>query len=222
MDPYDIHGKTRIIKNLANLSITASSIMSNLTPKNPVREEFSGLMHDIRYHIELVNIFHPLDDSIKKFTKSSDMKDDAIVIFVTRVDRNIRKSFVTMTLFSLETILKIIAKHHGIKIPENNVIDKYKKIMRYFETYSEEKGNLIKILHYTRNTLHNGDRVDQEAHLQYKGKLFNFIPKQKQKEEEKLESIDWFNLIFLLQDLFDIFLEIIKSKNYSLTWDIIW
>lgn len=217
MDPYDINGKTRIIENLANLSIKASSIMSNLPPKNPVREEFSGLMHDIRYHIELVNIFHPLDDSIKKFTKSSDMKGDAIVTFVTRVDRNIRKSFVTMTLFSLETILKIIAKHHGIKIPKNKVIDKYKKTMRYFKIYSEEKENLIKILHYTRNTLHNGDRVDQESHLQYKGKSFNFIPKQKQKEEEKLESTDWFNLIFFLQDLFDIFIEIVKSKKYSLT-----
>lgn len=216
MDPYSIDGKDRIIEELAKLSTKASLIMKNLPSKNPIREEFSGLMHDIRYHIELVNIFHPLDDSIKRFTKSSDMNGEAVIVFVTRTDRNIRKSFVTLTLFSLETILKIIAKYHEIKINENNTGENYKKTMEHFDVYSQEKENLVKILHYTRNTLHSGDRVSRESHLSYKGKMFHFIPNDKQKEEYQLESTNWFNLIYFLQELFDMFNQIINSEKYCL------
>lgn len=215
MDPYDNDGKIRIIAELANLIINISSIVPNHSDKNPVKLELSGLMHDILYHKELVTIFYPLDDHIEKCINNSKMNKQAAINFVTHIDRNIRKSFVTFTLFSLETILKIIAKHHGVKIPRNNIICKYKIVMKYFDVYSEDNENLVKILHYTRNTLHNGDRVDLEAHIPYKGKIFHFVPKEKQKKDQKLESTYWFNLTYFFLQLLDIFSQITMSKKYS-------
>jgi len=216
MDPYDKTGKIKIIEEFANLIIKTSSIRQNHSDGNSINLELSGLMHDMFYHKELVTIFHPLNDYIEKCVDDYGMNKPAAIISVTRADRSIRKSFVTFTLFSLETILKIIAKHHGIKIPRNNTIDKYKIIMKYFDVYSEENNNLVKILHYTRNTLHNGDRVDQESHIPYKGKIFHFVPKEKQKKEEKLESTYWFNLTYFFLQLLDIFDQITMSKKYSL------
>ena len=217
MYPYNLDGKNRIQYNLANLVIKTSSMIQNHPPITPVELELSGLMHDIRYHIELVSIFHPPDDYLKKCMAEFNMNESAASIFVSRADRNIRKSFVTLTLFSLETILKIIATEHKISIPENNVISKYVIVMKYFDVYSEDNENLIKILHYTRNTLHNGDRVNKKSHISYNGKIFDFIPRQQEnhKENRSLESTRWDYLTYFFQQLLDIFYEITKSQKYS-------
>jgi len=216
MYPYDNDGKERILINLANLILKISPMILNKPAKTSVELELSGLMHDIRYHMDLVTIFHPLDEYRKKCIANFNLNEEAAQVFVSRADTNIRKSFITLTLFSLETILKIIAEYHKISIPESDIIKKYKLVMKYFDIYSKENENLVKILHYTRNTLHSGDRVDKESHLSYNGKIFDFMPKEKQKEKRALESTNWNYLTYLFQQLLDIFNQITTSQKYKL------
>jgi len=216
MYPYDNAGKERILESLADLILQISPMILNKPGKTSVELELSGLMHDIRFHSELVTIFHPIDEYYKKCITDYYLNEKAAHIFVSRADRNIRKSFVTLTLFSLETILKLIATHHKISISKENTICKYKSVMKYFDIYSEENENLVKILHYTRNTLHNGDRVDKEAHISYQGKIFDFVPKEKQKGKYVLESTTWNYLPYFFQQLLEIFRKIIISQKFTL------
>ena len=199
-----------IKNNLSNLMKISSSAMQKHSPKNPIRLEFSGLVHDICYHIELVDHFYPLDVFLKKFLNKHNHNKDVAEIFVSRADRSIRKSLITMTLFTLETIIKIIAKHHKITIPENSTVGKYVKIMKYFDIYSKENEDLVNILHYTRNTLHNGERVDKKGHLSYMGTVYDFVKGQ------DINSTDWTHLTFLIQQLLYIFKQIIESPKYTL------
>ena len=199
-----------IKNNLLNLMKMSSSAMQKHSPKSLVGLEFSGLVHDIRYHMELVDHFYPLDIFLKKFLIEHNPNKDVAEIFVSRADRSIRKSLITMTLFTLETILKIIAKHHKITIPKNSTVSKYTKIMKYFDIYSNENRNLVNILHYTRNTLHNGERVDKEDHLIYMGTTYDFVKGQ------NINSTYWTHLTFLIQQLLYIFKQIIDSPKYTL------
>ena len=137
MYPYDNDGKERILINLANLILKISPMILNKPAKTSVELELSGLMHDIRYHMDLVTIFHPLDEYRKKCIANFNLNEEAAQVFVSSADTNIRKSFITLTLFSLETILKIIAEYHKISIPESDIIKKYKLVMKYFDIYSK-------------------------------------------------------------------------------------
>jgi len=192
--------------------------MNSLYPKTSIALEFSGLMHDIRYHRELVNVFYPLEVYYQKLITEFNLNEEAVKIAVSRTDRNMRKSFVTLTLFSLETILKHIAKYHEISFQNNNTISLYVSVMKYFDIYSKNNENLVKILHYTRNTLHNGDRVDKEAHLSYNEKTFDFIPNPDltQKDRKQLDSTKWDYLTYLFQQLLEVFQQIIISPKYTL------
>jgi hypothetical protein len=199
-----------IKNNLLNLMKISSSAMQKHSPKSLVGLEFSGLVHDIRYHMELVDHFYPLDIFLKKFLIEHNPNKDVAEIFVSRADRNIRKSLITMILFTLETIIKIIAKHHEIIIPENSTVGKYIRVMKYFDIYSKENKDLVNILHYTRNTLHNGERVDKESHQSYMGTTYDFVKGQ------DIKSTDWTHLTFLIQQLLYIFKQIIESPKYTL------
>ena len=199
-----------IKNNLLNLMKISSSIMQKHPRKNPIRLEFSGLVHDIRYHMELVDHFYPLDVFLKDFLNQHNPNKGAAKIFVSRADRSIRKSLITMTLFTLETILKIIAKHHKITIPKKSTVSKYTNIMQYFDIYSDENRNLVNILHYTRNTLHNGERVGKEDHLTYMGTTYDFVKGQ------NINSTSWTHLTYLIQQLLYIFKQIIESPKYTL------
>jgi hypothetical protein len=199
-----------IKNNLLNLMKISSSAMQKHSPKNPVRLEFSGLAHDIRYHMELVDHFYPLDIFLEKFLNEHNSNKDVAEIFISRADRSIRKSLITMILFTLETIIKIIAKHHKIIIPENSTVGKYTKIMKYFDICSKENKDLVNILHYTRNTLHNGDRVDKESHQNYMGTTYDFVKGQ------DIKSTYWNHLTFLIQQFLYIFKQIIESPKYTL------
>jgi len=83
--------------------------------------------------------------------------------------------------------------------------------MDYFEIDHEEYEDLLKIFHYTRNTLQSGTHITKDAEpWMYKGKTFTFKIGQK-----KVEHTSWHYFTYFTSEIIEIFEKIYKSPKFN-------
>lgn len=176
--------------------------------------EISGLMHQMTYFSILVQMFYPLETTFERMrlNPTNPNNDDTIKSQVLMIDFANRKSFLVLTAFSLETLLKVIAKKYSIYLdPRDSITKNYLKVMDYFEIEHEEYEDLLKIFHYTRNTLHSGTHITKNSGpLRYKGKTFTFEIGQK-----NVEHTSWNYFTYFTSEIIEIFEKIYKSPKFN-------
>lgn len=173
--------------------------------------QLSGLMHLLVYFDIQVGLLYPLKSTIEHLKQSQPNADEAIIInHVTFIDLTCKQSFVVLTAFSLETILKFIADKYKITINDRDSISKqYCTVMQYFDVEIGERDALLDIFYWTRNTLHHGGKVTKAGQRKYKGGNFDFITGKIMKHAE------WEYFTYFVNDIIDIIQEILKSQKFT-------
>ena len=176
--------------------------------------EISALMHQMTYFSTLVQLFYPLETTFErmKLNPTNPNDDETIKAQVIAIDFNCRKSFLVLTAFSLETLLMAIAEKHSISLnPRDSITKNYLTVMDYFEIDHGEYEDLLKIFHYTRNTLHSGTKIKKSSPpLTYKGKTFTFEIGQK-----FMEYTTWNYFTYFTSEIIEIFEKIYKSTKFN-------
>lgn len=176
--------------------------------------EISSLMHQFTYFGTLIHLFYPLEKTFEMINqiKSNPNSEETTTVQVQAIDFCNRKSFVGLTLFSLETLLGVIAEKHEILFNSNDSITKkYLKVMDFFDIEHMEYENLLKIYHYTRNSLHSGTKIKKEwGPYTYKGKEFSVKIGQKY-----VEHTTWNYFTYFTSEIIGIFEKIYQSSKFK-------
>lgn len=174
--------------------------------------EISSLMHQFTYFSTLVYSFYPLEKTFEMMDQINPNNEKTTIVQVREFDFCNRKSFVVLTSFSLETLLNVIAERHSILFkPKDSITKKYLTVMDFFEIDHGEYENLLKIFHYTRNSLHSGTKIKQDwGPFSYKGKEFSVKIGQ-----EYVEHTTWNYFTYFTSEIIGIFEKIYKSKNFK-------
>jgi len=176
--------------------------------------EISSLMHQFTYFGTLVHSFYPLERTFEMIdqTNSNPNSEETTMVQVQAIDFCNRKSFVVLTSFSLETLLDVIAEKHKILFnSRDSIVNKYLKVMDFFDIELGEYENLLKIFHYTRNSLHSGTKIKKEwGPYTYKGKEFSVKFGQKH-----VEHTTWNYFTYFTSEIIGIFEKIYKSKKFK-------
>lgn len=195
--------------------------LSAMIPKQPpakldiVELEISGMMHEIEFFKAMIEIIYPLErtyEGLKSNPINNIIESDTIEKFVQAMDFNLRKSFLTVTQFNLETLLGVIAKEHEITFRERqSLLKRYIQVMNYFEINSEDFLDLLKTYHYLRNTLHSGTKITEDfGPYHYKGCTF-----EAKEGQDYIKFADWRHFTWFTSEVLDIFVSILKSKKYK-------
>lgn len=213
-DEYFDHKE--LFKNILNLNKKLRRIIEHKTEAefSDIDLEISGLMHQMTYFSTLVQLFYPLETTYNRMrlNPTNPNSDEVIEKQVESIDFNCRKSFLVLTAFSFETLLGVIAKKYAISFDDcHSMTLKYLKVIDYFEIEREEYEDLLKIFHYTRNTLHSGTHVTKDSEpLQYKGKTFIFEIGQR-----NVEHTTWNYFTYFTSEIIEIFEKIYKSSKFN-------
>lgn len=211
--PHYFHVNTTLMQNMNELLLKSSTMINKEKKEEDFDEieiQISGLMHLLAYFQVQIGLLYPLKSTISHLKQSQPKADEGVIIsHVTYIDLTCKKSFIVLTAFTFETILKFIAEKYGISFPDNtSLTKKYCIVMEYFDVRIGEREALLDIFHWTRNTLHYGGKVTRENHLKYKGGDFHFIP------EQEMKHADWDYFTYFVSDIIDIFGEILKSPKF--------
>lgn len=173
--------------------------------------QLSGLMHLLAYFLIQIGLLYPLKDTIEHLKQSQPNSNESVIrSHVTFIDMTCKQSFVVLTAFSLETILKLIAERYGISFNDKDTISKkYCTVMKYFDVEIGEREALLDIFYWTRNTMHYGGKVSREGHRKYKGCDFDFIIGSTMKHAE------WQYFTYFVSEIINIIQEIIKSPKFT-------
>lgn len=205
-----------VVKNIVLLNKKLRAIIEHKEESgfSDIDLEISSLMHQMTYFSTLVQLFYPLEKTYEmmKQNPTNPNDDNTIKSQVISIDFNNRKSFLVLTAFSFETLLKVIAKKYSISLDSrNSITENYLKVMDYFEIDHEEYEDLLKVFHYTRNTLHSGTHITKDSEpLRYKGKTFTFKIGQK-----NVEHTTWNYFTYFTSQIIEIFAKIYKSPKFN-------
>ena len=176
--------------------------------------EISSLMHQFTYFGNLIYSFYPLEKTFEMINQinSNPNSEETTMVQVQSIDLCNRKSFVVLTSFSLETLLGIMAEKHEVLLKSGDpIIDKYLKVMNFFDIEYGEYENLLKIFHYTRNSLHSGTKIKKEwGPYMYKGKEFSVKIGQK-----FVEHTTWNYFTYFTNEIIGIFEKIYQSPKFK-------
>ena len=176
--------------------------------------EISSLMHQFTYFGTLIYLFYPLERTFEMINQinSNLNSEETTMVQVQAIDFCNRKSFVGLTLFSLETLLDVIAEKHKILFnSKDSITKKYLNVMDFFDIEHGEYKNLLNIFHYTRNSLHSGTKIKKEwGPLRYKGKEFSVKIGQKY-----VEHTTWNYFTYFTSEIIGIFEKIYQSPKFQ-------
>lgn len=185
------------------------------TNLNVVELEISGMMYDVQYFKGLIQITYPLETMGKALlmNPANSNKLRNIELYVQRTDFNMRKSFITIMQFDLETLLGIIAKEHKITFSENTpILKRYNKVMNHFRITSNPYQSLLKTYHHVRNTLHVGTKIKNDfGPYSYKGCTF-----EAKMGQEYIEFADWRHFTWFTSEVLEIYEKIFASELYKI------
>ncbi len=85
---------------------------------------------------------------------------------------------------------------------------RFESVLQYFEIPMEDKLDLIDIFYWTRNTLHNGARVDRSGDRSYDGFTYVF------EIGKPLKHVHWRYLTYFVSEIIEIFEQILSAKKY--------
>lgn len=213
--PHYVYENKTLQHNMNGLLEKASTMINKEKKEENFDEieiQISGLLHLLAYFQIQIGLLYPLKDTILRLKQSQPNADvDVISSHVTYIDITCKKSFIVLTAFTFETILKFIAEKYGVSFPDKKIslTKKYCVVMEYFGVEIGERAVLLDIFHWTRNTLHHGGKVTQENHLKYKGGEFHFIP------DQEMKHADWDYFTYFVGDIIDIFRDILKSPKFT-------
>lgn len=173
--------------------------------------QLSGLMHLLMYFNIQIGLLYPLKNTIEYLKQSqSNVNEYIIRNHVTYIDMACKQSFVVLTAFSLETIMKLIVEKYAIPIIDNDSVSKkYCKMMKHFDVEIGERDALLDIFYWTRNTLHYGGKVTRENHQKYKGGEFNF------EVGKTMKHAEWEYFTYFVSDILNIIQEILQSPKFT-------
>src|SRR5579863_3173241 len=117
-DPQAEYFDHEVAKNISSLHKKLRAIIEHRVKSgfSDTDLEISSLMHQMTYFLILIQLFYPLEKiyEMLKRNPTNPNNDDVIKSQVSAIDFNNRKSFLVLTAFSFETLLKVIAKKHSI------------------------------------------------------------------------------------------------------------
>lgn len=217
MNDFQNPDKNEILTNLKLLY----DKLAGMIPKQPpakldvIELEISGMMHEMEFFKAMIEIIYPLErtyEGLKSNPINNIIESETIEKFVQAMDFNLRKSFLTVTQFNLESLLGVIAKEHGIIFKERqSLLKRYIHVMNYFEINHNDFLGLLKTYHYVRNTLHSGTKITEDfGPNQYKGCTF-----EAKKGQDYIKFADWCHFTWFTSEVLDIFVTIIESKKYK-------
>lgn len=176
--------------------------------------EISGMMHQLTYFSTLIQLFYPLETTFKrmKMNPTNPNDDETIKSQVIAIDFNSRKSFLVLMAFSFETLLYAIAEKHGIELNhKDSIVTNYLKVIDYFEIDRDQYENLLKIFHYTRNSLHSGTKIKKAwGPFVYQGKEYSVTVGQ-----GYVEHTTWNYFTYFAHEITGIFEKIYKSPKFN-------
>lgn len=176
--------------------------------------EISGIMHSMTYFSIIVQMFYPLETTFERMKQNltNPNTDDTIKSQVENIDLINRKSFLVITAFNFETLLNVIADKHGIIFnSQYRIIDNYLQVFDYFGIKHEKYENLLKIFHYTRNTLHSGTKIKRAwGPLDFEGETFSV-----QLGQKLIKHTSWDYFTYFTDRMINIFKEIYESPKFD-------
>lgn len=182
---------------------------------NVVELEISGMMYDVQYFKGMIQITYPLETMGRALLMNPINSDRprTVELFVQRADFNMRKSFITIMQFNLETMLGIIAKEHEIIFNENTpILKRYNIVMNYFGITSNHYQPLLKTYHYVRNTLHVGTKIKKDfGSYSYKGCTF-----EAKNGQAYIKFADWRHFTWFTSEVLEIYEKIFASDKYKI------
>ena len=215
MDDSDLIDKSldhiQVIQNINLLTERLNQILVHKqTDFLDIDSQISSLVYQMNYFSMLVNFFYPLKRTCEMLKTNPEFTNEKIAENQTMIiDRINRKSFLALTLFDFETLLHVIAEKYHIPL-NDHIIKNYMKVIRYFKVKDDEYENLLKIVHYTRNSLHSDTRIKKEWCIKYKGKEFSMKIGQK-----RVKHVSWDYFIYFIGNVIEIFEKIYKSSKFN-------
>lgn len=211
--PYYYYENTTLQRYLNELLQKVSVMIKDKREDDfdDIEIQLSGLMHLLAYFLIQIGLLYPLKATIERLIQSQPNADEAVIrSHVTFIDMTCKQSFVVLTAFSLETILKLIADKYQIPFNDGDSVSKrYCAVMRYFDVEIGERDALLDIFYWTRNTLHYGGKVTKEGSRKYKGGNFDFIV------GETMKHAEWEYFTYFVSDIINIVQEIFKSSKFT-------
>ena len=176
--------------------------------------EISGMMHSMTYFSIIVQMFYPLETTFERMKQNptNPNTDDEIKAQVENIDFINRKSFLVITAFNFETLLNVIADKHSIIFnSQYRIIDNYLQVLDCFEIKREKYENLLRIFHYTRNTLHSGTKIKRAwGPLNFEGEEFSV-----QLGQKLIKHTSWNYFTYFTSRMINIFKEIYESPKFD-------
>lgn len=203
--------KTMLVKNFKNLITRNFSLIKNKEKLNEVDVCINSFHFHLMVHEIHIHVFYPLKDTENKLESNIPNLDEKKAKALTLIiDLNAKSSFISMCGFKIETILKKIAKTHNICMKDSNIKTRFQCVLEFFEIPSKDKLDLIDILYWTRNTLHNGGIVNKQSEILYQNHTYKF------EINKVIEHATWDCFIYFVSETIGLFEEILNSKKYKI------
>ena len=215
IDNHHIGGK-EIIGHIDNLIKKLGYMMTKHDVNCTVLLEISALHYQMQFFRHTIDMWYPLEDTAKKFAinpHNQNIKSEIIDNFVKQSDFCLRKAFLALTQFNLETLLNVIIEKYKIEMKDNGgtLFDKYRKAIEYFEIVDNNYESLLRIYHMLRNTLHSGTRITKNfGPYTYRGQIFELKIGQ-----EFVVFSSWRYFTFFTNEVLCIFEKIFESPKYK-------
>lgn len=210
VDDY-VHDSTELVINFQKLITKNFSLLKDKKGKelSDVDLYINFFNHHLVVQQMKINIFYPLNNNyVRLKTINPTLDDSKAKTFINVIDLEAKSSFVSMCGFHIETILKKIAKTHNIIMNNQSMRTKFQSVLEYFEIPLNDNLDLIDVFYWTRNTLHNGGRVDKNGKCTYENYTYVF------EINKPMYHARWNYLTYFVNKIIGIFEQILDSEKY--------
>lgn len=194
---------------LFNDLIEKNKVLKKQHNNNILYEEMHMYDLYLQVQIQQIQFFYPLNKH----------KHNRRIEFLEMIDLSTKMSFVVLSGFIFETILKKISKQiqesaasksKNTSNRQGDMAEKFKRVLEFYDIPLNDKLELIRIFYSLRNVLHNMTDVEKNISRTWSGYTYDI----------KGKSIDWAtwcNIICFVNGILDIFQEIQNSKKFCNT-----
>ena len=209
-DDY-VYNSDKLVRNLQMLIERNSGSL-----KNKKESEFSNVdlyinhfSHHLTVHLFKIKKFYPLIINQEELESTfSSLSISIMEPLIETIDLDSKSSFITLCCFQFETILKKISEAHKIKLENKSMRIKFENVLKYFDIPLDDKLDLIDVFYWTRNTLHDGGKVNKSGTRTYAGQKYVF------EIDKPLLHTHWRNFIYFASEILGIFEQILNSEKY--------